>query len=245
MVSPQPSAGTRRPTPRALAEAVVELSGTPDDASSVRAQLLRIARLAAETVAGVDYASVTALQGEEYTTVAASSAVARAVDEAQYADGAGPCVTSTDYGVAVAVPDIAATMSWPGFVEVALGMGLYASVSIPLYAGRGAPVATLNLYGRDAPAMAPLIAGVESLYDPGLLGPDSDEPKGLDAGGEELLEGLAEAMAARATIQVAIAAVMAGTDRTADEAYLSLRLRAAETGASLTATAAAVIAQNV
>jgi hypothetical protein len=117
-------------------------------------------------------------------------------------------------------------------------------VSVPLYAGRGAPVAVLNLYGHDAAAIAPLIAAVESLFDPGLLGPDSDEPRILDPGGEELLAGLADAVAARATIQVAIAAIMAGTEGTAGDAYAALRLRAAQAGTSLTAAAAAVIRQN-
>ncbi len=232
------------PTRGRLAGSILALAGTPDDAATVHDQLTLIACLAADTVAGVSYASITTLSGAEYTTVAASSDIARAVDEAQYEDRAGPCVQALDAGVAVPVPDIAATMSWPRFVEAAVGMGLEASVSVPLYAGRGAPVAVLNLYGHDAAAIAPLIAAVESLFDPGLLGPDSDEPRILDPGGEELLAGLADAVAARATIQVAIAAIMAGTEGTAGDAYAALRLRAAQAGTSLTAAAAAVIRQN-
>jgi hypothetical protein len=45
-------------------------------------------------------------------------------------------------------------------------MSLSSSVSIPVVIGGGRMVAVLNLYGRDAIAMAPLIVGVWALYDP-------------------------------------------------------------------------------
>jgi hypothetical protein len=240
VVSVQPSAGSDQPRTRDLADAVIALAGTPDDASTVDDHLVLIARLAAATVPGVDYASITALRGAEHTTVAASDEIARAVDEAQYDSGGGPCMEADDTGNSVTVPDIAATMSWPGFVQAAMRMGLSASVSIPLYAGRGAPVAVLNLYGRDPAAMAPLVAAVDAMYD---LSADGDvaEPPELPAGTQELFDGLAEAIAVRATIQVAIAAVMARSHRTADEAYLALRMRAAETRTTLAETASALI----
>jgi hypothetical protein len=68
-----------------------------------------------------------------------SSALAVAVDEAQYAEQAGPCLEPLHTGVPAPVPDIAATMVWPGFRDQAVKIGLRASVSIPLYAGSGAP----------------------------------------------------------------------------------------------------------
>jgi len=225
----------------ALTEAIVALAGTPDDPSPADRRLAAIAQLAADTVAGVDYASITALRDGDHTTVAASSAIARAVDEAQYAGRAGPCVRAVDTGEAVSVPDIAATMSWPGFFDAALGMGLHAALSVPLYAGRGAPVAVLNLYARDAVAMAPLIAGVEALHDVGSEETGGGGPGLLDPGAEALLDGVAEAIAARATIKMAIAAIMAGTDRTAEDAYVILRLGAAEAGVSLTVAATALV----
>ena len=51
-------------------------------------------------------------------------------------------------------------MTWPGFREAATAMGLHASLSIPLFAGSGAPIAALNLYSHDLLAMAPLNAWV-------------------------------------------------------------------------------------
>ncbi len=91
-------------------------------------------------------------------------------------------------------------------------MGLHASVSIPLFSGSGDTIAALNLYGRDKAATAPLIAGVPAIFDPDLpLPADRDDLQPLDAGGEELLTGFAEALGARSTIQLALGSVVKGS----------------------------------
>jgi hypothetical protein len=66
----------------------------------------------------------------------------------------------------------------------------------------------------------------------------------LDHGGEALIAGLVGAFAVRARIQQAIGAIMAVTHRAPDAAYLILRMRAAETGATLTDAATAVMAEQ-
>ena len=179
---------------RPLAECLRTLAKTPPDAPTVDGQLTAVAQLAVDRVAVVDYASVTALRDGAYTTVAANSALARAVDEAQYADHDGPCVQAVDHGVPVVVPDVTATMIWPGFRDKALNLGLHASVSVPLLTADGASVAVLNLHGRDAAAMAPLIAAVWALYHPERPLPAPARP--LDPGGAELLAGLTAALSA-------------------------------------------------
>jgi hypothetical protein len=212
----------------------------PDDASAVDDQLALIARLAVARVAAANYASVTAIRQDAYTTVAASSELAVAVDEAQYAEQAGPCLEPLHTGTPVPVPDIAATMAWPGFRDQAVKLGLRASVSVPLYAGSGEPVAVLNLYGHDAAAMAPLTEAVWTRYKPNPAA-GGGEAQDLEPGAGELMAGLAEAVAIRATIQQAVGVIMAWQAVGALDAYLSLRARAAETGRSLTTTAAAII----
>jgi len=81
-----------------LADAIVALAETPDQAPDLEQRLTAIAALAADRVAAADYASVTTLRGREYTTVAASSDIALAVDEAQFADRAGPCLQALETG---------------------------------------------------------------------------------------------------------------------------------------------------
>jgi hypothetical protein len=225
-----------------LARSLIALAGMPDDASTVDDQLVLIARLAADRLAAADYASVTAIRQDGYTTVAASSELAVAVDQAQYAEQAGPCLEPLHTGTPVPLPDIAATMAWPGFRDQAVKLGLRASVSVPLYAGSGEPVAVLNLYGHDAAAMAPLTEAIWRVYKPNPAA-GGGEAQDLEPGASDLMAGLAEAVAVRATIQQAIGVIMACQAVGALEAYLHLRARAAETGRSLTTTAAAIIQQ--
>jgi hypothetical protein len=241
MTTPQPASHPDRVL-GALARSLIALAGLPDDASTVDEHLVVIARLAADRVAAVDYASVTAVREDAYTTVAASSELAAAVDEAQYADRGGPCLEPLHTGTPAPVPDIAATMAWPGFRDQAFAFGIRASVSVPLFAGSGEPVAVLNLYAHDAAAMAPLTEAVWTVYKPNPVA-GGGVVADLEPGAADLMAGLAEAFAVRATIQQAVGVIMARHAVGAFDAYLSLRARAADTGSSLTTTAAAVIHQ--
>ena len=115
-----------------LTACLIALAGTPDDASWVSCQLVTIAQVSADLIAPVAYASVTAYRDDAVTTVATSSEVALAVDQAQYAEPAGPCLAALDTASPIAVPDVAATMRWPGFRDSAYRLGIRASL-----AGRG------------------------------------------------------------------------------------------------------------
>jgi hypothetical protein len=231
--------GTRKPLVRTL----VELAGTPDDASAVDALLVTIVGLVADLVDPVEYASVTAARRGGHTTVAASSEVARSVDRAQYADEVGPCLDTITTGRPTPAPDIATTVAWPGFRTAARQLGLQASLSVPLFAGRGADVAALNLYSRDAAALAPLTARIHAVYNP--YAPFAQEDTvGLDPGSEQLVTGLKAAFAARTVIQRAIGAIMVTADVDEEHAYLMLRLRTADEGASLVEVSRIVLADR-
>ena len=225
-----------------LTACLTALAGTPDDASWIDCQLVTIAQLTADLVTAVSYASITAYRDDAITTVATSSEIARAVDQAQYAAQDGPCLAALDTAAPVAVPKVATTMRWPGFRDRAHRLGVRASLSIPLFAGRGAAMAALNLYGRDPAGLAPLTAAVLASY--AAQDPGGAHPHGLDPGGEALVAGLAGAFAVRARIQQAIGAIMATTHRTPEVAYLVLRMRAAEAGITLTDAATAVMAEQ-
>ena len=220
-----------------LAKAIVALAETPDHVSGVEQRLAVIAALAAERVAAADYASVTTLRGGAHTTVAAGSDIALAVDEAQFADWAGLRLQLPENSEPV--PGIAATMDWPGFPEVAPALGLRASTSVPLYNGRGTTIAVLDLYGRDAAAMEPLINRLAELGDSSRE-PDCDSPVS-DPGAEELLAGYAGALSVRATIQLAVDILAGNTADRADDAYTELCARAAANGTSLTVAATGIL----
>jgi hypothetical protein len=239
MASLPAAGGSPSPARGPLAAAMVALAGTPEHSPLAEALLLRIPQLTVARVAAATHASVTALRGRAYTTVAVSDDLIKEIDEVQYAENAGPCVDSVNAGMPVGVPDIAATVQWPGFHEAAPRMGLHASVSVPLYAGRGDAVAALNVYGHDRAAMAPLIAGICEVHDqPG-------HPAALDAGARELVSGYAEALNIRATIRLAIELIRLEFRCGADDAYLTLCLRASEAGTGLAEVAARLVSQVI
>jgi hypothetical protein len=241
MATPPHQPGTPAyPPPGGLAEELSTLAGTPDDASHIDGMLVTIARLIADVVEPVSYASVTAYRAGAATTVAASSQLAVDVDRAQYSDRAGPCLDALSDGRPVEVPDVAAVMAWPGFRDTAWRLGLRASLSIPVFAASGGPVAALNLYAHDPDPMAALTRRVWALYDTGRV-PDNDRLPPVQDGSQQLLTGIAAAFHVRDVIQQALGAIMARRHVTTETAYLILRETAAERGTALPDTATAVI----
>ncbi|MFI1988245.1 GAF domain-containing protein [Actinoplanes sp. NPDC020271] len=224
-----------------LTALMVSLAELPDDDPAVDELLAAIAASAAGTIAGVVYASITAWRGAGFTTVAASSDLARAVDDAQHAEEAGPCVQAARTGKPVNVPDIAATMAWPGFYRQATALGLRASVSVPLFAGGGVPVGVLNLYGREPSALSALLAGVHAVFAAEQI-PGSALDACDDAGTRQLLVGLGLALQARVTIQRALGVLMAWDGSDAAEARRMLQERATARSAVLSVAATEVLA---
>lgn len=245
MVTPsQPPAQARPPGDGGLAGSLIDLAGTVDDDSTVGARLATITQLCADLLEPVAFASVTRQDEGKYSTVAVSSELALAVDEAQYADNAGPCLDALDGGAPVSVPRIDATMIWPEFREAAFRLGLRSSLSIPLFAGRGVPMAALNLYGHDPATMAVLSAAVLAAYDEAPEGRSPGPRDEGSSGARELISGIVGAFAVRATIQQAIGMIIAARRTNADLAYALLRSRAAEATDSLLGAAATVLADN-
>lgn len=222
-----------------LAASLAHLAGTPDDTPGIRAQLTTIAQLAADRIAAVSYASITMLHGDKYVTVAATSELAREIDAIQYTAREEPCVHALEHEMPAAVPNLTATMHWPAFETAARRYGLCATMSAPLYAGSGACIAVLNLFGRDLTTMAPIIHNLWAIYHPNRAVPGLPQhPPPLDAGARELLAGLTQALATRQVIQHAVQLVRAREGCAGHDAYLYLLQRAAVTGRSLAHIAA-------
>ncbi|MFC6016807.1 GAF domain-containing protein [Plantactinospora solaniradicis] len=203
--------------------------GLSDGTAFLTDPLVAIARITASLAERVSYASVTASHSGSLTTVATSSDVALAVDLAQYTDAAGPCLDALSSGKAVSVPDIAATVTWPGYRDMARRLGVRASLSIPLFADGGAAIAALNLYGRSPDPMASFTSGVRIAYGVGPTG--AGQPtQSTDAGSEQLLTGLVAALQIRDLIQQALGVVRGRDHQPARTAYLVLRERISGTG---------------
>ena len=222
-----------RTRPDALRHALATLASTPDDASEVPACFKRIVTAVAIHVAVVDYAAISAGQGDTATTVALSNDVVLDVDEAQYLDDRGPCLQARDTSRPVAADDIALTVKWPKFREEAVRLGLRSSLSIPLWAARGRAVAALNLYARHPHALSALSTAVDVAFDDPSSVHSLPEMTTLDHGSTQLINGLIDAMTIQREIHIGIGIISIRHGTTPDAAYLILREQADAHGQSL------------
>jgi GAF domain-containing protein len=108
----------------------------------------RITEFARGTLPGADEASITLLREHQPETPAATSEVARRLDEAQYDRLAGPCLQAAAEDTTVSVPDTGVEARWPEWATVASAAGIRSSLSIGLPIPE--PLAgALNLYSRS------------------------------------------------------------------------------------------------
>jgi GAF domain-containing protein len=87
-----------------------------------------------------------------HTTAAASSDEARAVDDAQYAFGEGPCVEALHTGVEQQFDDLTELERWPRFRHEALSLGFGSVLAVPLRAGEHV-VGCLNVFAEAGDAL--------------------------------------------------------------------------------------------
>jgi hypothetical protein len=218
-----------------LLTGLIDLAASPEYLSTIESQLTNLVRLAAGRVAAADFASVAGLEDLLPVTVAVNDELIWAVDDTDPGDETFPDGTpgGTPAWTPDGTPDPGGTIRWPGFHDEAPRLGLHASVSVPLHTGCGQPVAVLVVYGRDAATMAPLIGGICQVRG---LRIEGVAPL-TDLGGQELVAGYAEALGVRDRIRQAIATIVDTTSCSADDAYVTLCIRAAKAGTDLSAAA--------
>jgi serine phosphatase RsbU (regulator of sigma subunit) len=111
-----------------------------------RQALQDLARLAREGVVGCVGASVSLLQQGTANTLSATPELIRGLDEAQYRQGEGPCLTAMRDQKPVSVKDYRTDTRWPNLAADTLAFGMRSSLSLPLtQAGR--TIGGLNMYG--------------------------------------------------------------------------------------------------
>jgi hypothetical protein len=108
-----------------------------------------IVDLAAGSSAVVQAASLTIIGAGGPSTIAASDEVARAIDEAQYAGGNGPCLTAAAENRRVRIQEIGSSPATGRWQRTAVEAGLTTVVSLPI-SPRPEMRGALNLYARTA-----------------------------------------------------------------------------------------------
>ena len=117
---------------------------------SLESVLDTVTRLATRVLPGEPLTSVTIVREGRPSTVAASSRLARDLDETQYRLGAGPCLTATSTGEPAELLDTRAPADWRPFAIRAAALGCSSVLSFPLPVQEGVSGA-LNVYARKAP----------------------------------------------------------------------------------------------
>lgn len=129
------------------AQFLPQLAGLLLSEQSVTGLLDVVVNLATSGVEGVDEASISLVVGSRprFETTNASSPAIRSVDEAQYAEGKGPCVEAIRTGqeVAISLPE----QRWTDFSNAAVEAGARSVWSLPLIPVDKATGA-LNLYSK-------------------------------------------------------------------------------------------------
>lgn len=116
-----------------------------DEALEVALDLVR------KTVGGEPHVSLTVRPRDDRgpSTRGATDPVARELDDWQYQNGEGPCVTADREKAVCAVPDLSAESPFGDFAAAAQSLGINGVASFPLLV-RDASIGSLNLFYRDA-----------------------------------------------------------------------------------------------
>jgi GAF domain-containing protein len=119
--------------------------------AAIAPSLDAVVSLAHHVVPSAVAVSVTVVSDAGSDTAAATSAWARALDQAQYAAGAGPCVDAAIGGETRAISDTRRDVRWPAYAAAAVAEGALSSMSVPIPVDDGV-VASLNAYATDVDA---------------------------------------------------------------------------------------------
>ena len=129
-----------------LAESFGALSRTLQDEKDVDCTLQAIVHASVDTIPGAEHASISSIVARrEMHTRAASGDLARAVDQAQYYTGQGPCLDALYEQRTIRLGDLEAETPWPKFTERARALGVGSMLAIQLYVS-GEDLGALNLH---------------------------------------------------------------------------------------------------
>ncbi|MFI5693885.1 GAF and ANTAR domain-containing protein [Kribbella sp. NPDC051586] len=115
--------------------------------------LVVITTSVAETISGIDYASISVTtHGGQIETLAPTDALAVQADELQYELGEGPCLQAALSDPVVEVDDVATDVRWPAYGEKAAALGIGSQMAFQFRADTHARGA-LNLYATQPHAI--------------------------------------------------------------------------------------------
>ncbi|GAA5070646.1 GAF and ANTAR domain-containing protein [Nocardia iowensis] len=130
-----------------LATGMAELTALLLSTNDIGAALHALTEIVSRMLPGRPMVGVTMRLAGEPATVAATGTEVIVVDEAQYDQRHGPCLTAMDTAQPVSVPALTHEQRWGDYPARVLAHGIHAIYAQPLLA-EGKPVGALNLYAR-------------------------------------------------------------------------------------------------
>jgi transcriptional regulator with GAF, ATPase, and Fis domain len=134
-----------------VARQLSELARALQADNTVEELLNHIAKAAVTEVPGAQYAGITQVSGQKFTTTAASDKLIDELDQLQYQAGEGPCLDAARHHETVRCDDLRTDDRWPRFARQATDLGVLSVLSLQLFVG-GDSLGALNLYAAGAAA---------------------------------------------------------------------------------------------
>jgi ANTAR domain/GAF domain len=200
---------------------MAEAPGREDGPDAAEVRLKRLLSLILESAVealGFDAATVSARQGTDVATIAATDQRVIALDDAQYETGEGPCLAVLEPSEPISLKDAAETDDrWEHFSRTAANLGIHSTLSMHLPVDSSGSAASLNLYSKreleigerqimEAVPFAEQLAAAITSVD-------------AHRATARLARDMAEAMRSRAVIEQAKGILMADHHVDADQAF--------------------------
>ncbi len=216
-----------------LAELSAHLRGVRSDPPLTAS---RIVEGALEVVLEAGHASLTVRRRRgRFSTLAATSDLAEAADEAQYALHEGPCVEACESAGWFRSGEVGTDPRWPRWGPRAAGLGVHSLLSVQLLHQAG-PIGALNLYAESPGGFADReVVHLASLYATHAA---------LALAAAEQLSGLETALTSRHTIGLAQGVLMERYSLTPDQAFALLQRMSSTANVKLREVAEDVVARR-
>lgn len=178
------------------------------------ATLEQITACPVNTIARVDYASVSVTHATgTITTLAATAPLAEKVDQLQYEAGEGPCLDAALQDPVVVVEQLGTDSRWPAYGPQAADLGLISQVAFQFRARHDQVRGALNLYSATPAAIEPHVIQVGALFA---------EQVAVAMGWHAYQDNLRKALASREEIGIAIGILMQRYGLTPERAFTFL-----------------------
>jgi GAF domain-containing protein len=226
--------------PMTPTDAFAQLSRIKFSEIDFQGVLAQVADLAKRAIPAADEVSVTLLGAGGAHTAAFTGDLALTLDEWQYKQGQGPCLTAAGANVTVTIADMTAEARWPDWARRAAHAGAHSSLSIglPLH---DSVTGALNIYATkpqafddDAITLAQTFGGYAAVA---MANAHLYDTKA------NLAQHMRAAMDSRAVIEQAKGIIMGERRCTPDEAFAILSRISQDANRKVRDVAAALVAR--